>query len=225
MKLNMHRVADGRESDWEGMDYDDMNKYQKRAFDTNGFDTPGNRVTFGRVVLAAASLIAIKRGYKKTGFVGLGVSLLGDWVDGHRAEQTGTKMTRNGNLDAIADMAIRAAALPVLASEGIITKRYAAALAVQNGTISAATMINTAMGHNPKSNAAGKIKTVIEGVSLVTAGINNIQEGHESTVLLQLERTSKAAAVLGNAAAAAGYISEIFRPDPLALPVNVGDHQ
>lgn len=220
MKANLHRVADGKASDWQDIPYDDMNPYQKRAFDTNGIDTPGNRVTAGRLILGGASLGAIKLGYKKTGLAGLTVSLFGDWYDGYRAEKTGTKMKRNGNFDAIADMALRTAALPVLASESIITKRYAATLAVENGVNTAATAINSAMGHDPRSNAAGKIKTVAEGLSLVFAGVNNLRGDSESGFLMSAERFSKIAAVAGNVAAAAGYIHEIFNsPETADIPL------
>lgn len=209
----MHRVADGQRSDWEGLDYDnEMSPTQRRAHDTNGWDTPGNRVTFGRLLLGAASLGAIKLGYKKTGMVGLALSLGLDWVDGKVADATGTKMQRNGDLDAVSDMAIRLAALPVLASEEIIDTDYAIELVAANLAITVITGINKAMGRNPKSNFAGKVKTVLEGSSLVFAGINNTTE-IESPTLQRGQELLQNSALLGNLVAGVGYLHELFQPN------------
>lgn len=211
MSFNLHRVADGKTSDWEGTPYAQMNRYQKRAHDTHGIDTPGNRVTLGRLVLGGLSLVAIKKGYKKAGLIGLGISLAGDWVDGKVADATATKMKRNGDFDAVADMALRGAALPVLASSRIITKEYAGTLVALNSAAVLATAANTFLGHDNRSNIAGKAKTVAEGVSLLAAGINSVANS-ESYGMRTIEQVAKVTAVVGNIVASVGYFGEVVDP-------------
>lgn len=154
MQRNMHRA--NKQADWELIDSSEHNIFQKVASKTKGVVTPANAISVAGLILTVQGARNIKKHNDKIAILQIGLGRALDVVDGIVANKTGTKSPLGEAVDATFDKLAVASCLPPLYKRQIISRRFAGALAVQNLTNSALTVIAKTRGQEIHPDKAGK---------------------------------------------------------------------
>lgn len=155
--MNLHRA--GEVPEWDTTPRENWNIFQKLAARTGKTVTPANILDVACLGLFFSGLRDISKGKTFKGVLKLGAARLGDMVDGTVAEATKTKSPLGEAIDAVIDKIETAAAVPVLASRGLIPKRAAAIIVAQNIANTAVTLQARTRGVEIHSSQAGKHAT------------------------------------------------------------------
>lgn len=129
-KKKLHWVAEGKQSDWDGLTSNKMNIWQKIAAPTYGLVTIGNVLSFAGLYFVIAGLKNVAEGVALVGLAQVLIGRLFDIFDGISADVTKTKSIVGAKVDAILDTFQLVVALVVLVEFDIIPLFVALLIAV-----------------------------------------------------------------------------------------------
>jgi len=206
--MNLHRAS--RVPDWEKVEPSERNVFQKVAAATGGVVTPGNFLTAMGGVCVGSGLIDVYNGKTKRGTKKIGIGRAFDIA----ADVTGTKSPLGEVFDATLDKVAMLGIVAVFCKKGIISKRTAAHLVIQNGVNVVTTAVAKYNDVELHPSAMGKKTMALQGMTLGFSGLARaaVEEGNfERADQLQLcaDICELGAAATG-IATSAGYAHEVY---------------
>jgi len=221
MKLpyNLHRVEEGRQSDWEGLTYEEMNPFQRLAEVSKGIVTIGNVTSLASTVLTLIGIELItheERKHKVLGAAAIILGRLGDLADGKLADITGTKSKLGANLDGSLDTVQVAFALSKLSGEGKIIPTDEALATGALTLVKTASAIETVRrGGKAQTSFIGKLQTGAFWSRVGLGSLSRLAEHFEKVELSeQLESTADnmgKVALAMNALSTSGYAATAYQ--------------